>query len=126
MRETLNLATAGFNIVNCRGVAGGRGSAIGDRALLRGGGVRPEERHEAGPFMHAETVCIEYRIADAVGAGIRVAILKMDAYPFYSRGREMRPGGQELSVRGLEVIAKRGAEGNHLGGPRRVRQAGKA
>jgi hypothetical protein len=56
MRETLNLATAGLNIVNGRGVAGGRGSAIGDSALLRGWGIGPEERDEAGAFVHAEAV----------------------------------------------------------------------
>jgi hypothetical protein len=56
MQESLNLATAGFNIVNCRGVAGSRGSPIGDRAPLRGWGVRPEERHESAAFVHAEAV----------------------------------------------------------------------
>ena|ERR1700674_2073964 len=101
MGESLNLATAGLNIVNCRGVAGGWGSAIGDRALLRGWRVRPEECDEAGAFMHAETVRIKYRIANAVGAGIRVAIHKMDVFPFYRRDREMRPGRQKLSVRSL-------------------------
>ena len=56
MGESPNLATAGLNIVNCRGVTEGWGSAIGDRALLRGWRVRPEECDKAGAFMHAESV----------------------------------------------------------------------
>ncbi len=124
MRESLNLATVGFNIGNDGGIAGARCRSIGHGALLRGGGVRPEERDEAGAFMHGETVRNDYGITNAVGAGIRVTILQMDAFPFYRSRREMGPGGEELGVRGLHGIAQIGAECEYAGRPCAVRQAG--
>ena len=126
MRESLNLATAGVRIGNARGDTGFGGRSIGDRALFPGGRVGPNEGDRAGAFNRGESVRIEYCIADAVGCGVRVAILHADGFPSHRNSQERGTRGQKLSVRGLRCTAKIGTERGHCGRPRAATQAREA
>jgi len=123
MRESLNLATADGRIRNGRGAPGLGGRLIGDRALLSGRRVRPDEGDEVGAFIHRESVRIDYCIANAVGRDIRVAILEADDFPAHRNGRKMITGDQKLSVRGQRSMAKIGTECGHFRRPHVVGQA---